>query len=48
MMPLSPELQEKAKQELREKAEWRDRDIDTLRQMVLSNKGRRLKLRLGK
>ena len=47
-MPLSPELQEKAKRELREKVEWRERDIGTLRQMVLSNKGRKLKLRLRK
>ena len=38
---LSPELQEKAKNELKEKEGWRSRDIQALRDMVLKNKGLR-------
>ena len=36
---LSPELIEKAKTELNEKPEWRSRDIQGLREMVLKQKG---------
>ena len=36
---LSAELQEKAKKELFEKEEWRNRDIQALRERVLQNKG---------
>ena len=36
---LSPALKEKAKKELLEKEEWRDRDIHALRERVLKNKG---------
>ena len=36
---LSVELQEKAKCELNEKPEWRDRDIQALRDMVLAHSG---------
>ena len=37
---LSEELQEKALRELNEKAEWRERDIQALREMVLAHKGK--------
>ena len=36
---LSAELKEKAKSELNEKPEWRDRDIQALRDMVLAHTG---------
>ena len=36
---LSPELKEKAKKELSEKEDWRDRDVQALRERVLKNKG---------
>ena len=36
---LSARLQEKAEMELNEKAKWRDRDIQALRDMVLAHKG---------
>ena len=36
---LSAELQEKAKSELNEKPEWRDRDIQALRDLVLAHTG---------
>ena len=36
---LHPDLVKKADVELNEKAEWRDRDIQALREMVLKNAG---------
>ena len=36
---LPPDLVKKAEVELNEKAEWRDRDIQALREMVLKNAG---------
>ena len=38
-MELSKELKEKAKKELGEKEEWRDRDVQALRERVQQNKG---------
>ena len=38
-MELSKELKEKAKKELGEKEEWRDRDVQALRERVRQNKG---------
>ena len=39
---LSPDLQKKAKKELNEKPEWRERDIGVLRDMVVAHKGERI------
>lgn len=39
---LSTDLQEKAKKELNEKPEWRDRDIQALRDMVIAHKGNQM------
>jgi len=39
---LTAELLEKARNELNEKEKWRDRDIQALRDMVLSHNGRRI------
>lgn len=36
---LSPELKEKAREELKEKEEWRSRDVQALRDMISKNKG---------
>ena len=37
---LTPDEQKKAKKELNEKKEWRDRDISTLKDLVVAHKGR--------
>lgn len=37
---LTPELIEKAEKELNEKAKWRDRDVQALRDMVIAHKGK--------
>ena len=39
---LCPELVNKAELELNEKAQWRERDVQALRDMVLANQGKRL------
>ncbi len=36
---LTPELQDKALKELNEKPQWRSRDIQALREMILAHKG---------
>ena len=36
---LSPDMLKKAEKELNEKAKWRDRDIQALRDMVVAHKG---------
>lgn len=37
---LTPELKVKAREELKEKEEWRSRDIQALRDLIIKNKGK--------
>ena len=44
MTSLPPELLQKAQEELNERPEWRSRDIQALRDMVLAHPGKKVSL----